>query len=235
MSAIFLNPQMLTREQQDKNVVLSPISVKLALGMLMEGADGETREQIRRALRLSKNRIEARKTMKNWVDSFHVPPQDSTLNLASHIFVSSSLKLNQDYENIINTHYRSNASTLDMSDGPAAANVINEWVRKETHGMIEKLVDESQIRQETNGILASAVFFKGSWKKPFDGKTVRCFYKTEDKCSKTVFMQMRDQLMYAYISSINAHVIELPYKVSTIFKKKQLKIFVLIFRTNDFQ
>lgn len=209
----YLCSQMLTREQQDRNVVLSPISVKLVLGMLMEGAAGETREQIRRALRLGKNRTEARKTMRNWVESTEMPTQNSILNLATHFFVSDSLKLNRNYETVIGTHYGGTASSLDMSDGTSAANVINEWVQKETHGVIKKLVDGSQIGRDTYGILTSAVYFKGSWKKPFVGKTVRCFYKSEDKCTNTVFMQKRDQLMYAHVSSINADVIELPYRV----------------------
>lgn len=64
--------QAITRHKQDGNVVISPLSVKLVLGMLMEGASGTSRNEIRRALRLPADLSKARDIAHSWVSALKV-------------------------------------------------------------------------------------------------------------------------------------------------------------------
>lgn len=72
-SMIYL--QILSQEHKG-NLVISPISVKLLLGMVMEGADGKTAEEIRAALRMPRNREAARKEFETWLSLLQVGKTD---------------------------------------------------------------------------------------------------------------------------------------------------------------
>lgn len=68
-------------------------------------------------------------------------------------------------------------------------------------------------------MLASAVYFKGKWQHAFDlGKTTQsCFYVDVDQCFTANFMENVNIYNYAYIGSLQAHVVELPYEVSILY------------------
>jgi serine protease inhibitor len=67
-------------------------------------------------------------------------------------------------------------------------------------------------------MLASAIYFKGKWKNAFDLQktSVKCFYVDVNQCLNTYFMESVNVYNYAYITSLRAYAVELPYEVSTL-------------------
>jgi serine protease inhibitor len=67
-------------------------------------------------------------------------------------------------------------------------------------------------------MIANAMYFKGKWRNAFDfDKTsVKCFYVEVNQCLDTYFMETVKVYNYAYISSLHAHAVELPYEVSIL-------------------
>jgi serine protease inhibitor len=67
-------------------------------------------------------------------------------------------------------------------------------------------------------MLASAMYFKGKWQQAFDkDKTAQsCFYVDVGQCFNANFMENVNIYSYAYIGSLQAHAVELPYEVSSI-------------------
>lgn len=59
-------------DAEPKNVITSPLSVKLLLAMLIEGADETTAEEIRVALRLPKDKEAMRKEFNTWLTLLQV-------------------------------------------------------------------------------------------------------------------------------------------------------------------
>ena len=65
----------------------------------------------------------------------------------------------------------------DFSDGEASARLINDWVKKVTKSKIGSLIEpDASGRFQLDGtrlILASGIYFKGTWASEFDVKDTR--------------------------------------------------------------
>jgi len=57
---------------------------------------------------------------------------------------------------------------LKFSESSESAKIINKWISENTEGKIEELVKPESLNSLTRMIIASAIVFKGKWKKPFD-------------------------------------------------------------------
>ena len=69
---VFFFFQVLSLDDHSNNFVISPASIKLLLGILLEGADGNTAKEIRMALRLPNGKIESRKEFETWMSALKV-------------------------------------------------------------------------------------------------------------------------------------------------------------------
>ena len=80
------------------------------------------------------------------------------------------------------------------------------------------LLSIGSISRQTSLMLASAIYFKGRWQNAFDlDKTAqKCFYVDVDQCFNANFMENINIYNYAYISSLQAQAVELPYEVSIL-------------------
>jgi serine protease inhibitor len=149
------------------NVVLSPVSAALNLSMVLNGADGPTRQEMLDALSLSGSEIRAINTANaQLIKIIRTPAKSITLSVADSLWVDSRrATLRPDYVKQTRAWYDAEMADLDFSD-PSAAPRINSWASKETHGMIPKVID--RIDPADLALLLNAVYFKGQWEHKFD-------------------------------------------------------------------
>jgi serine protease inhibitor len=149
------------------NVVLSPVSAALDLAMALNGATGETRQQMLAALSLSGSDIGAINTANAQLIKVIRTPTDSvTLSVADSLWVDNRrVTLRPDYVKRMQEAYDAEIDALDFSD-PGAAARINGWASKQTQGRIPKVID--RIDPADLALLLNAVYFKGQWTHKFD-------------------------------------------------------------------
>jgi serine protease inhibitor len=149
------------------NVVLSPVSAALDLSMVLNGAAGQTREEMLAALSLSGSELGAINTANaQLIKVIRTPANSITLSVADSLWVDSRrATLRPDYIKETQAWYDAEMSDLDFSD-PSAATRINSWASKETHGRISKVID--RIDPADLALLLNAVYFKGQWAHRFD-------------------------------------------------------------------
>src|SRR3984885_4766633 len=147
---------------QSGNVVLSPVSAALDLSMALNGADGQTRQEMLAALLLGGSELDAINTANaQLIKIIHTPAKNITLSVADSLWVDSRrATLRPDYVKQTRAWYDAEMADLDFSN-PEAATRINSWASKETHGMIPKLVD--RLDPADIVLLLNAVYFKGQW------------------------------------------------------------------------
>ncbi|MDO5481367.1 MAG: serpin family protein [Candidatus Saccharibacteria bacterium] len=106
-----------------ENYLISPYSIKTALQLLNEGADGETKSEIESALR---------------DDTTPLDLSSEVLKVANAAFIAPrfSKSVKPDFTDILATKYNSEILSADSPD------VINNWVNKNTDGMIPKIIQE---------------------------------------------------------------------------------------------
>jgi serine protease inhibitor len=149
------------------NVVLSPVSAALDLSMALNGANGQTRQEMLAALSLSGSEVAAiNKANAQLIKTIRTPATNITLSVADSLWVDSRrATLQPDYVKRTQASYDAELADLDFSN-PSAASRINSWASKETHGRIPKVIE--RIDPADVALLLNAVYFKGQWAQKFD-------------------------------------------------------------------
>jgi serpin B len=149
------------------NVVLSPVSAALNLSMALNGADGQTRQEMLAALSLSGSELGAINTANaQLIKVIRTPAKSITLSVADSLWVDSRrAALRPDYVKQTQAWYDAEMTDVDFSS-PSAATRINSWASKETHARISKVID--RIDPADLALLLNAVYFKGQWAHKFD-------------------------------------------------------------------
>ena len=152
----------------DGNIFISPLSVSMALGMTLNGADGDTRQAMEQTLELSgltPEQINA--SYRRLIDL--MVQLDPTVELG----LANSIWHRQDgrqplaaFLEACQQSFDAQVTGLDFGDA-GAADIINAWVREHTGGRIEQIV-QSPISSDVIMFLINAVFFKGAWTYRFD-------------------------------------------------------------------
>ena len=161
--------ELFKRSITDKgNSLVSPLSVMLALAMTANGANNETLSQMEKLLGSGIPLKDLNEYLYLYVKE--LPSEEkSKLSIANSIWFRDDkdrlsvkadfLQKNADYYNAY--AYKSAFDEQTMQD-------INNWVKSNTDGMIEKILDE--IKDSSMLYLINAVVFDAEWQKPYDKK-----------------------------------------------------------------
>ena len=180
------------------NTLISPTSVLCALAIAANGADGETLAQMEDVFGLDTG----------WLNEYfkayitNLPDTDKC-----KISIANSLWLNKDFgikfipkfQQTAADYY--GASVFERTFNKTTENDINNWVSKNTDGMIEKALDE--IDSEALTYIINTLLFDAEWNYIYKENQVRTdIFTTEDGTERsTEFMY---DSVYGYISDENA-------------------------------
>ncbi|HEX4153221.1 MAG TPA: serpin family protein [Steroidobacteraceae bacterium] len=192
------------------NVVLSPISAALNLSMVLNGAGGQTREEILAALSLTGSELAAINAANaQLIKVIRTPAKSILLSVADSIWVDNRrATLRPDYVKQMQAAYDAQMADLDFSD-PGAATRINSWASQETHGKIPKVIE--RIDPADLVLLLNAVYFKGQWTHPFDkAQTQQRDFSLAGGAVKQV-PRMAQSGRFDYFESPDMQAIRLPF------------------------
>ncbi len=158
----------LLRRTEGPNRLLSPASVLCALGMVLEGAEGETRSQMEAALGVSCEALEA--FLGPWLSALN-GEEEGALHAADGIWIKEdeNLRISEDFLQRNRAYY--GAAVEQCPFDAAALDRINGFVARNTHGMIEKLLDA--LPRDAVMVLVNALAFEADWETPYREDQVR--------------------------------------------------------------
>lgn len=175
------------------NVLLSPASLTLALGMAAEGAEGETLAAILTAL-----------GAEDVSELGNIVPEE--IKSANAAFVAQGLELMEDYIDRLNEAYGAEWFELDAE----VVEKVNAWVAEHTDGLIEKLLMEAPDPQ-TGLILLNAIAMDAKWAKPFKAyNTIEDTFHATQGDVTVEMMYQRDS--FDYVERDGLQIIRLPYE-----------------------
>jgi serine protease inhibitor len=162
----------LREKDEQENIFISPASVAAALAMTYNGAGGETRLAMSEALLLQGMSLEEiNKAFADLKTILQNPDPKVQLAVANSLWARAGMAFNEDFLKRNRDYFGAKTTELDFNL-PGAADEINGWVKEQTRGKIEKIV-EPPIDPMTVLFLINAIYFKGDWSKPFDAKQTR--------------------------------------------------------------
>lgn len=195
-------------ENKQKNQFLSPLSLHVALGMLLNGADKKTKEEIEKVLRVSPNTEETNKIYKDLMDNLPLSDPKVTNTIANSVWYDKNFSVEKNYLDILNKYFAAKISGEDFAN-PATVSKINQWASDNTNAKIKKVLDRIEPSQVM--FLLNALYFKGDWKTPFKTENTqdKDFLNLNGKTNKVKMMNMTEKVKYAKRQFY--HAIELPY------------------------
>ena len=196
--------------ETDKDVFISPLSVSMALGMTLNGANGTTEEAMRSTLGFSgMTQEEINTTYHGLMDLLRNLDPKVQFKIANSIWYRLGLSVEQDFIKTNQRYFEATVTGLNFSS-PDASKTINSWVDASTNGKIKEIVSDP-IPSDIVMYLINAIYFKGTWTYQFDAsKTSDApFYLPTGATTQSKLMQLRGTLPYAENAAYQA--IELPY------------------------
>ena len=190
------------QKKDNRSIIMSPISVSYVLGMLNEGADGETRQQITDVLGLDASVEEINEYFKKMVDEVSKVDKTVTIKTANYIGVKSGISLIPQYKADMQQYYDAQIDALSIDK-------INNWCDTHTDGMIPQIIEE--LDPNTVMCLLNAICFKASWTHNFDPEKTRNINFTKRNGKTVKRKMMHRQLNAAYGKNNLCKMLRLPY------------------------
>jgi serpin B len=196
--------------EENKNVLISPLSVHTALGMTVNGASKSTFEEMQKVLRIADVDVNVvNETYRNYLEE--LSDRNSPLKMSNAVFSDPKRVLIEDsYLNLVKEKYLVDHKELDFSNQEIALESINTWANDKTKGRIPKVLEA--IEDDEILFLINALYFTSNWQLGFvtELTTLTDFYNINGTVSK-VDMMFADEMRKFYIDD-DVSAVDLPVK-----------------------
>jgi serpin B len=183
--------------EYDKNYVISPYSAGVALSMLAEGAEGQTRVEFDDAL----NNCMFRAIDLGGNDTVVVKSANS-------LWLDDNFSVRNRYVGLLQKDFDAFVDVLPFSD-PATVKAINNWCSENTNGKIDNIIDK--LRPDMVMVLANALYFNAPWVKAFAPEATKeaVFHGL---AGDTKVQMMNTKSTFRYAEYMGCQMVELPYE-----------------------
>ncbi|AFY47962.1 serine protease inhibitor [Nostoc sp. PCC 7524] len=201
--------EILNQDGNAKNIFVSPTSVAIALAMTYNGASGSTQQAMAKTLELQGISLpELNSASASLNKLLENPGADVQLQIANSLWANQSASLRPEFIQRTRDFYQAKVTTLDFQDA-AAPNTINNWVKDNTKGKIDQIVDKIEPNQAL--FLINAIYFQGKWSQKFDQSqtTPKPFYTSSSQQKQHPMMSQTGD--YKYHETEQFQAVSLPY------------------------
>lgn len=189
--------------------VMSPLSVSYLMGMLANGANGNTQKEILKTLGVGDLSLQTlNETYRAVLNTAATRDESTTINIANCVAVDKRYSIKPSFTDVVKTMYDANVESLDFTSHKSV-DVINGWCDKQTNGMIPKIVDN--LSAADVAVLMNAIYFEGTWTNKFEkDQTKEENFQGYTRDIKRVKM-MRQEDKFRYVNKEDFEAVELPY------------------------
>lgn len=153
-----LSMKFLKLENNKKNMIFSPLSIKYALKILNEGSVGNTKVQIENVL--------GKQNVTKYSNTSQV------MSLANGVYIRDTFykEVKEDYIKTLNEKYNAEINYDSFNN----ANNINNWIEEKTLGIIKNMLRDETVQNPDNKmILINALAIDMEWEDSFDSKSTK--------------------------------------------------------------
>lgn len=193
------------------NYVFSPLGLSYCLGMVLNGADGETYKQIQDALGFSGMDNGA---INRYMQTMRIALADvdntTTFLNANSIWIKEGITFLDDFKKTDQTYYDALLKE-NMTFDSKCADAINDWCKEQTKGMIPKFVEADEI-SSLKALFLNALYFNGKWKYPFSASDTQQqnFTRADGSFTKVPMLKKKSETL-SCVSTDEVTIVTLPY------------------------
>ena len=194
-----------------ESILLSPMGMTYALGLISNGAGGKTKKQIYNVLgcddtKAAKINEFCRKILTE------APKLDklTQMEINNDFFSQKGYTPKSAFAKIAEAYYHTDLNSLDFGS-EESVDEINQKISQRSNGMLPKVLDKSNLDPMMGFVLTNTIYFKGIWTDKFPKALTRDeVFKDENGKEKTMPMMNQEHNFY-YSENDLCQALSLPY------------------------
>ncbi len=163
----------LLKGDKNGNVLYSPLSLDMALGMTWPGANAALSEKYAAYYGAS---------LSDYMDfaKYYTENSGDELSIANSVWFREGYSLKPEYEKAVRESFAAECAARAFNND--FVNEVNDWCSEKTRGMIYKILDDAP-DSDTVTILINALYFNGQWAQGYGEYDLGCvkFIDTQGK------------------------------------------------------
>jgi serpin B len=214
-------------KDEDKNQVMSPVSIALALALIENGANGKTHEELKRVL-VEGSSTEVLKAYRAVESLLSIDTEKTKLHVANAMFKQDDLHLKESFLRTVRDCFKTQVDTADFKTKlEETRQKINKYISEKTMNKIPDLFKPGVLTKDDRMVLANAVYFKSSWAKSFNTKNTQpgTFYRLGREEQTVPFMHQPIEARHGETNDVEA--LEMHYE------HRDLGMYILLPKQRD--
>lgn len=208
--------QAVSNDDKSHNFVVSPLSIQLALYMVYNGAEGETRDQIGELLLVMDADLETLNIrIEKILDYYTHLLEDGHLDIHNGIFYDKErIELADEFVSRLKTYFDVYEADLDFSSSSAVES-INDWVKEKTYDKIEEVLQN--ISDQEVMFLLNALYLKVDWVNGFGEEATVDRVFTTSEGIEVMIPTMNKTFNVDHVAEEGYQVVRLPLADSALY------------------
>ena len=155
----------LLHQETEESTVVSPLNLYLALSMLGECANGESRELLFNLL--DTDSIEELRTISDLYWKAHQQLTPTVTEMVNNsLWLSDLYNFKSTLPEIMNSDYHASVYRGEMGS-QKFNDQFHDWLNEKTNNLLKEQADAQQLSPETSAALVSALYLKAAWAEKF--------------------------------------------------------------------
>ncbi len=191
--------KILSKENANDNIFISPFSIDVALAITYVGAAGDTAIQMEKVLELPFSSERLHRAFSGLIGKINEKGKGYVLNIANALWADKGYKFKEKFIETIKNYYYGGFRTLSFRTDPEGSREkINRWVENKTHDKIKNLLPPRSITSLTRLVITNAIYFKGDWMHSFKKEATRPipFYPSPEGKINVPMMYQKESFFY---------------------------------------
>lgn len=182
-------------DSKGTNLVYSPANLFMALSMLAELTDGESRTQILELTGFDNMEGLRRQAASLWKALYRNDGATTTV-LANSLWFNSGAEFKDDTIKRLADEYFASVYRGDLAE-EKTLELIRNWINEQTGGLLKEAAEDLTVDPETVMLLCSTLYFKARWNNEFnpDKNDHRIFHGTNGEI-ETEFMNIETTMYF---------------------------------------
>lgn len=206
------------KDHSETNILISPLSLSIALEMLHNGTEGDTKEEIlcvigrkNESMGVPNDALEGMNDENKVLLTYLNNKNDDELKVtvANSMWMRDDMTFQKNFVDTLAGSYDAQAFNVNFMK-ETTIDDMNQWVEEKTNGMLKDTI--KSLDSNTLLVLMNTVYFKGTWMNEFweNSTQEKNFYVTSDHIKRVDMMYQKES--FNYIEDKDSQIVHLPYK-----------------------
>lgn len=193
------------------NQLFAPLSLYMALSMLVEGTSSTTSAELENLL--GQKREKLTKQLKLIYENNYYSNQNGRVYLANSLWLKKGLKINSEYLNFIKDNFYAQSYEIDFTKRKEKDKII-KWINYYTENVLKLDRNNYQIEENLALLLLNTIYFDNKWLIAYD---------KEKTVEDTFYLDKNNTKMVEYMN----------HQISTLYKKTSEYVVVMDYFENN--